>query len=46
MIDKRDRYRTDLESYDFPVSHGKGYVSNYYRGRTIEMDMLIKAETE
>ena len=45
VIDKRDRFRTDLESYDFPVSHGKWYVSNYYRWRTIELDMLLTAET-
>lgn len=45
VINKRDIFRTDLQSFDYPVSNWKWYVSNYYRWRTIELDMIITCET-
>ncbi len=45
VINKRDRFKTNLKSYDYPINNGKWYISNYYRWRTIELDMLVKAET-
>jgi len=45
IINKRDKFRTALKSFDFPINNGKWYISNYYRWRTIELDMLVKAET-
>ena len=45
VINKRDNFKTDLQSYNYPVSNWKWYVSNYYRGRTIQLDMVAKTET-
>jgi len=45
VIKKTDRFKTDLKSFAFPINNWKGYISNYYRWRTIELQMYIKAET-
>lgn len=45
VINKTDRFKTDLKSYDFPIDNWKWFISNYYRGRTIKLDMMLKAET-
>jgi len=45
VVNKRDKFATDLQSFAFPINNGKWYISNYYRWRQIEFDMVVKTET-
>ena len=41
-----DDFSVNLLSYEYPLSDGKGFISEYFRGRTITFDLALLADTE
>ena len=46
VIDKYDWFKTSLRWFDFPNDDWKGYISNYFRWRSIKLKVLVRWENE
>lgn len=44
-IDYDDEGRIDLNSFDYPKADGGGVISKFYRGRVINAEVTLKADT-